>query len=137
MSKKKAALLKRTEEAELKLQPVTQELQRLKGHITDMCISIFGKKHHNVLELPPVKLKAVYKFLEQLYVGGAKCVMSINNTKEPPRHIMDMIRELSTVPEWIQELKKEACRQGAMCSLARAKAYHPEMEPTLLADGFP
>lgn len=39
----KAALLKRAEEAESKLEPVTQELQRLKGHITQMCIAIFGK----------------------------------------------------------------------------------------------
>ena len=42
-SNEKAALVKRAEEAELKLEPVTQELQTLKGHITQMCIAIFGK----------------------------------------------------------------------------------------------
>jgi hypothetical protein len=87
--------------------------------------------------LPLVKLKAVYKFLEQLYVGGARCIMAVKNTKAPPHHIMEMIKEFSTVPEWIRELKRSACKQGAMSALTLAKAYHPEMQPALLADGFP
>jgi hypothetical protein len=78
----------------------------------------------------------VYKFLEQLYVGGAYCIMAVKNTKAPPHYIMDMLKELSTVPQWIQELKNSASCQGAMYALARAKAYLPEMEPALLVDGF-
>jgi hypothetical protein len=39
----KAALLKHAEEAESKLEPITQELQTLKSHIQQMCIAIFGK----------------------------------------------------------------------------------------------
>ena len=39
----KAILVKRAEEAEAKLEPVTEELATLKGHITTMCSAIFGK----------------------------------------------------------------------------------------------
>jgi hypothetical protein len=96
-----------------------------------------GRRNHNLVELPLVKLKAVYKFLVQLYVGGAYCIMAIKNTKAPPHYIMEMLKELSTVPQWIQELKQSASRQGAMYALTRAKAYLPEIEPALLADSFP
>lgn len=63
--------------------------------------------------------------------------MAAKNVLAPPRKIMEMINDLSTVPEWIGELKKSACRQGVMSALALAKAYHPEMNPALLAGGFP
>lgn len=71
---------------------------------------------------PLVKLKAVYKFLEQLYLGGAYCIMEVKNAKASPHKVMDMINELSKVPEWIKELKKLACRQGAMSALTLALA---------------
>jgi hypothetical protein len=74
---------------------------------------LLGKTNHNPNEQPLKKLKALYKFLEQLYVGSSYCVMAVKNTKAPPRHIMEMLKELSTVSEWIKELTKSACRQGA------------------------
>ena len=39
----KAALLKRAEEAEAALKPVTDELSGLKQQITNMSLAIFGK----------------------------------------------------------------------------------------------
>ena len=39
----KVSLTKCAEEAKTKLDPVTQELATLKGHITGMCNAIFGK----------------------------------------------------------------------------------------------
>jgi chromosome segregation ATPase len=39
----RAGLLKRAEDAEAKLEPVSQELHTLKNHITAMCVAIFGK----------------------------------------------------------------------------------------------
>jgi hypothetical protein len=36
-------LTKHAEEAESKLEPITQELATLKDHILKMCIAIFGK----------------------------------------------------------------------------------------------
>ena len=88
------------------------------------------------MEIPRVKLQAVYKLIEQLYVGGVNCLKATRNVPGPPRNIIDMLNELSTVPEWIKELKMSACRRGAMSALALAKAYHPEMDPALLAGGF-
>lgn len=160
-AQEKADLLKRAEEADSKLKPVTEELETLKDHITKMGVAIFGKylssydlsqhfyrvvdkilcpltgrKSHNIMGLPIIKLKAIYKFLEQLYVDGAKCIMAVKNTRAPPTQIMEMIKEFSTVPKWVEELKKSACHQWAMYSLARAKAYLLEMDPALLEDGF-
>lgn len=40
---KKEALLKHVEEAEGQLKPVTEELNTLKHHITNMTVAIFGK----------------------------------------------------------------------------------------------
>lgn len=48
-----------------------------------------------------------------------------------------MLKDLSTMPTWIQELKLSACHKEAMRAMALAKAYHPEMKPELLAGGFP
>ena len=41
----RAAQATRAEEAEAKLEPVTQELTTLKGQITAMCRAIFGKQN--------------------------------------------------------------------------------------------
>lgn len=53
---------------------------------------LIGRKDHNIVELPLVKLKAIYKFLEQLYVGGLYCIIAVKNTKAPPHYIMDMLK---------------------------------------------
>lgn len=42
-AEEKTTLVQCAEDAESKLKPVAQELRTLKGHITQMCISIFGK----------------------------------------------------------------------------------------------
>lgn len=70
-------------------------------------------------------------------MGGVHCLMAAKNVPGPPCKIMEMINDFSTIPEWIRELKLSACRKGAMSALALAKAYHPELDPALLADGFP
>jgi hypothetical protein len=89
------------------------------------------------VELPLVKLKAVYTFLEQLYIGGSRCIMAVKNTKAPPQHIMDMLKEISVVPQCFQELKKAAYHHGALTALARAKAYAPELDPAQIVGGYP
>lgn len=107
------------------------------GLLMSLMLIDIGKKSSSLRQLPLVKLQAVYKFLEQLYVGGVHCIIAVKNVPGPPRRIMDMINDFSIVPEWIKELKMSACRKGAMSALALAKAYHPEMDSTLLADEFP
>lgn len=133
----RAALAARAEEAETRLEPVTQELATLKGQITAMCRAIFGRKNHTLVQQPLVKLKAVYTFVEQLYIGGSRCIMAAKNTTKSPQLIADMLKELSIVPKWFEDWKKAACRTGALTALARAKAYVPELDSAQIVGGYP
>lgn len=56
---------------------------------------------------------------------------------KPPERIADILQELSTVPAWIKIHNESACRKGVLHDLTLAKAYHPELDPKLLAGGFP
>ena len=89
------------------------------------------------MQQPLVKLKAVYTFVEQLYIGGSRCIMAAKNTTSPPQLIADMLKELSVVPRWFEDWKKACCRSGALTALARAKAYVPELDPTQIVGGYP
>ena len=79
----------------------------------------------------------MYTFLEQLYAGSLFTIMSVMRHKEPPKYIRDVFNQLSTVPKYIEELKKSAARSASMLSLSRAKAYVPDMDLSELAGGFP
>ena len=48
-----------------------------------------------------------------------------------------MLKQLSTMPQWVTETRKSAARGGASMALARAKAYLPELDVELLKGGFP
>ena len=48
----KAALLKRAEEAEVALKPMTEELSGLKRQIKNMTVAIFGNQHLTLIILP-------------------------------------------------------------------------------------
>jgi hypothetical protein len=102
-----------------------------------MCSNIAGSRSSNLRQDPRVKLKAVYTFLEQLYAGSLFTIMSVMGHKEPPRFIRDVLKQLSTIPSQIEELKKTAARAGAMLSLSRVKAYVPDMDPSEMVGGFP
>ena len=65
-----------------------------------------------------MKLKAIYTYVEQLYTDGAYAIMAANKAATPPPRIKDMLNELSTVPQWIQELVKLATRTGTTMVLA-------------------
>jgi hypothetical protein len=84
-----------------------------------MCSNIAGSRSINLCQDPRVKLKAVYTFLEQLYAGSLFTIMIVMGHKEPPRVIRDVLKQLSTVPAQIEELKKSAARAGAMLSLSQ------------------
>ena len=47
-----------------------------------------------------------------------------------------MLKQLSTMPQWVTETQKLAARGGANMALARAKAYLPELDVELLKGGF-
>ena len=102
-----------------------------------MCSNIAGSRSINLRQDPRVKLKAVYTFLEQLYAGSLFTIMSVMGHKELPRFIRYVLKQLSTIPGQIEELKKSAARADAMMSLSRAKAYVLDMDLSKMTGGFP
>ncbi|KAE8789349.1 hypothetical protein D1007_36443 [Hordeum vulgare] len=48
-----------------------------------------------------------------------------------------MIKQLSAVPQWIEEFKREVTRMGANMALARAKDYVPELDLEATTGGVP
>ena len=63
--------------------------------------------------------------------------MTVKNTTTPPPRIKDMLMDLSTVPQRIQELKKSTAHAQAGLALARAKDFLLEMESAKMAGGLP
>ena len=83
------------------------------------------------------KLKAIYTYLEQLYTWVSYAIMAVKSATRPPQLIKDMLNDLSTVPQWIQELKKSTARASTGMVLACEKAFLPEMDPCEMVGGFP
>ena len=121
----KATLTKRVEKAGKKLNPLKEKYATLLKHINEMLTTIFGmcsvsllpmyrlmtlaaayctfflfagRKNHNLVELPIVKLKTIFTYIEQLFTGSIYSIMAMKNLKHPPRNIKDMLKQLSTVP---------------------------------------
>ena len=95
-----------------------------------------GEKNHNVVELPIVKLKTIFTYVEQLFTGSVYSILAVKNLKHPPRSIKDMLKQLSTMPQWVIETRKATAHVGANMALARAKVYLPELDVELLKGGF-
>lgn len=87
--------------------------------------------------MPEEKLKALYTLIKRLYTGSSAAVNIVRGWENPPQSLAALLNELSTAPEWIEHLKLPACRKGVMRAMTLAKAYHPELDPALLAGGYP
>jgi hypothetical protein len=61
------------------------------------CFELPGRKNGNAVQVPLVKLKAIYTFLEQLYAGSLYTIAAVMGGKEPPKFMKDMLKE---VEEW-------------------------------------
>nr|XP_040245586.1 uncharacterized protein LOC120964762 [Aegilops tauschii subsp. strangulata] len=133
----KAALLKRVEDAEAALKPVTKELSGLKRQINSMTTAIFGSKSSNLGQDMHVKLKATYTLVEQLYTGAQRAISAISHKKQSPSLIREVLDKLSMLPQRVEELKRSAARAGAITALRRAKAWQAELDPEELATGCP
>ena len=48
-----------------------------------------------------------------------------------------MLEEFSKVPAWIREVKRSACRQGAMRAMEICRIYNPSIMLAQLVGGFP
>jgi hypothetical protein len=96
-----------------------------------------GSRDGNVRKTATEKIKCMYTLVRQLYFGSCEVIKAARNWENPPSTYTEVLGHLSTMPGWIQLLKKSACRAGAMRSLALAKAYYPSLDPAKLASGFP
>ena len=75
--------------------------------------------------------------IRQLYFGSCEVIKVTRGLDNPPSQIHDVIHQLSTAPAWMERWKRSACRAGLIRGLALAKAYHPNLDPSLLMKGFP
>ena len=96
-----------------------------------------GARDGNIRKTATDKIKCMYTLVRQLYFGSCEVIKTVRNWENPPSTYTEVLGHLSTMPNWIQLLKRSACRAGAMRSLALAKAYYPNLEPGPLASGFP
>lgn len=133
----KAAILKKAEDAEAALKPVTDELSDLKHQINSMTAAIFGSRVSHLGSDMRMKLKAAYTLIEQLYTGAQRAISAATHKKQPPSLIKEVLEKLSVLPQRFEELKRSAARAGAITALSRAKAWQAELDPEELATGCP
>ena len=84
-----------------------------------------------------VKLKAVYTLVEQLYTGSQRALAVVALSNTTPHLLQDVLKCLTVLPQWIQDLRQASARAGAVAALSRAKAWIPELDPADLALGYP
>lgn len=132
-----AAILKRAQQAEEKLEAALQELFGFKHHISNMIQAIFGPRAATLQNDCILKLKAIYTFTEQLYTGGMMTMKAVMGNREPIKSIKHMLACLPTLPPQIEELKRPAACKGALTTLSRCLAYASELKPEEVAAGFP
>ena len=101
----KAALLKRSEEAETALKPVAEELSGLKHQINTMTDVVFGSKIAHLGADMHMKLKAAYTLIEQLYTDTQRAISATSHKKQPPTLIKDTLEKLSMLPQQVEDLK--------------------------------
>ena len=133
----KSALLKRAEDAEAALKPVTEELSGLKQQINIMTSAIFGSRSAKLGSDMRVRLKVVYTLVEQLYTGAQRTIAATMHKKAPSTLIQNTLKQLSVLPKRIEDLKRGAARAGALTALSRAKAWQADLDPEDLANGCP
>jgi len=150
------------DDAESKFQEMDKRLTTLKKSVHQFAASIFGKsvllpyififvpyepansvvsgigKQHLILqESPDKKLTSLYILIKQLCEGAVKSITAAQGKPVTTSKMTEMMQSFSTVPAWVNLAKRSACRLGVMRGLELSKAYHPDMKPELLVDGFP
>ncbi|KAI4975311.1 hypothetical protein ZWY2020_048918 [Hordeum vulgare] len=74
------------------------------------------------------KLRAIYTFAEQLYMGGVLSIKGAMGSKGQIMTIKQMLGFLSTLPPQVEELKRSAAQTGVLNTLSRCLAYAPELK---------
>ena len=96
-----------------------------------------GPRSKNLDQDPLIKMKAVYTFTAQLYIGAQRALAAISPTNQGSNRISDVLKKLSILPARFQEVKHSCARAGALTSLSHSKAWVPDLDPTDVARGYP
>ena len=84
-----------------------------------------------------IKLKAVYTLVEQLYTRSQRALATVALSNEVPTLLVEVLKKLSVLPQWFNELRRSAARARAVNALSQAKAWLLELEPADNATGYP
>ena len=82
-------------------------------------------------------LSAISDLIASMHLGGCRVIKALSGRLSDPALDSNFLQELSRAPEWVEEVKKSACRKGVIQSLTLCKVYHPSVDPGRLALGFP
>ena len=72
-----------------------------------------------------------------MHLGGCRVIEALTGRSQYPALTNNFLQELSRAPEWVKEVKRSACRKGAIQAFTLCKVYHPSIDPSQLTLGFP
>ena len=75
--------------------------------------------------------------MEQLYIGAQKALAAISPANQGPNRLSDVLKKLSILPAWFEEVKHSCARARALTALSRSKAWVHDLDPTDMARGYP
>ena len=75
--------------------------------------------------------------VEQIYTGAQRALATIVLSNEAPTLLVDVLRNLSMLPQQFNEIKRSSARAGAVTALSRAKAWLPKLDPADISIGYP
>lgn len=96
-----------------------------------------GPRSSNLNQDMLIKLKAVHTLVEQLYTGSQRALATVALSNEVPTLLAEVLKKLSVLPQWFNELRRSTTRARAVNALSRAKAWLPELDLTDIANGYP
>ena len=82
-------------------------------------------------------MSAIKDLIANMHLGGCRVIKYLTGRSQHPALTNNFLQELSRAPEWVEEVKRSACRKGVIQALTLCKVYHPNVDPSRLTLGFP
>lgn len=82
-------------------------------------------------------MSAIRDLIAIMLLGACRVIESLTGCSQYPALNSNFLWELSRAPEWVEEVKRLACRKVVIQALTLCKVYHPNMDSSRLALGFP
>ena len=83
------------------------------------------------------QLRHILSLIHQLYYGAGQAICDACGNTEPPSNLRHFLGHFNAIPKWLARWKISSCCKGALCVLALAKAYYPNIDASKLMGGFP